>query len=164
MSWHGGTCHVCRSLSFSFILCIRLTHLSFIPILHNTYFARSVRGQNLVCLVFPRCTVHSIPLPSSSSTAFHHTLESHSNHTTRSNPQGPFSDGSYFCGAKEYGYCDRRSGTCFCNMGYSGIDCSECSFSHFRQGDLCYPRILCPEDCDGAGECDYATGTCHCEV
>ena len=39
---------------------------------------------------------------------------------------GPFSDGNYYCTAREYGYCDKRSGTCFCNVGYEDIDCSSC--------------------------------------
>lgn len=75
---------------------------------------------------------------------------------------GPFTDGNYYCTAKEYGYCDRRSGICFCNMGYQGIDCSECTPNYFKVGSLCYPKKLCPDDCSGAGRCDYWTGTCHC--
>jgi hypothetical protein len=75
---------------------------------------------------------------------------------------GPFSDGSFYCTAREYGYCDRRSGTCFCNTGYVGIDCAECSNSHFKIGTLCYPKKLCPNDCSGAGSCDYGTGLCTC--
>lgn len=75
---------------------------------------------------------------------------------------GPFSDGSYYCTAKEYGYCDRRSGTCFCNMGYQGIQCSECTPSYFLVGSLCYPKKLCPDDCSGAGTCNYFTGQCVC--
>lgn len=75
---------------------------------------------------------------------------------------GPFTDGNYFCTAKEYGYCDRRSGVCFCNIGYQGIDCSECTPSYFKVDYLCYPKKLCPNDCNGAGVCDYWTGTCHC--
>jgi hypothetical protein len=26
----------------------------------------------------------------------------------------------------------RRSGTCFCNMGYQGIDCGQCTTTHFQ--------------------------------
>ena len=80
------------------------------------------------------------------------------------NMVGPFSDGNYYCSAREYGYCDRRSGTCFCNAGYFGIDCSECSDSHFRynNGGHCFPKKLCPNDCSGSGECNFATGTCSC--
>ena len=44
--------------------------------------------------------------------------------------------------AKEYGYCDRRSGTCFCNMGYEGVDCSACTPNYFLVGSLCYPKKL----------------------
>ena len=75
---------------------------------------------------------------------------------------GPFSDGSYYCTAKEYGYCDRRSGTCFCNTGYQGIDCSECQTSHFKIGSLCYSKKLCSNDCSNAGTCNYNNGTCEC--
>lgn len=64
---------------------------------------------------------------------------------------GPFTDGNYYCTAKEYGYCDQRSGTCFCNVGYQGIDCSSCQDSHYLLGNLCYPKKLCPNDCSGAG-------------
>jgi hypothetical protein len=60
------------------------------------------------------------------------------------------------------GYCDRRSGTCFCNVGYQGIDCSECQSSHYKLGSLCYPKKLCPDDCNGAGSCNYTTGACTC--
>ncbi|GMH51913.1 hypothetical protein TrRE_jg1700, partial [Triparma retinervis] len=62
----------------------------------------------------------------------------------------------------EYGYCDRRSGTCFCSVGYEGYDCGSCSPSHIRFGGLCYPKIYCPSDCSGSGTCDYLTGTCSC--
>lgn len=75
---------------------------------------------------------------------------------------GPFADGNYYCTAKEYGYCDRRSGTCFCHVGYEGVDCSNCQSTHYRVGYLCYPKILCPDDCNAAGVCNYNNGTCNC--
>ena len=75
---------------------------------------------------------------------------------------GPFSDGNFYCTAREYGYCDRRSGTCFCNTGYAGIDCTQCSDSHFAVGTLCSPKKLCPDDCSGAGVCNFNNGTCTC--
>lgn len=75
---------------------------------------------------------------------------------------GPFSDGSYYCSAKEYGYCDRRSGTCFCKIGYEGIDCTNCQETHFRVGNLCYPKKLCHNNCNDAGECNFLNGTCSC--
>lgn len=78
------------------------------------------------------------------------------------NMVGPFSDGNFYCTAREYGYCDRRSGTCFCNTGYQGIDCSECQDSHFVIGAHCYPKKACPNDCNGAGLCNYQNGTCSC--
>ena len=78
------------------------------------------------------------------------------------NMVGPFSDGNYYCSAREFGFCDRRSGTCFCNTGYQGIDCSECQDSYFKIGSHCYPKKLCPNDCSGAGTCNYNNGTCNC--
>jgi hypothetical protein len=78
------------------------------------------------------------------------------------NMVGPFSDGNFYCSAREFGYCDRRSGTCFCNIGYQGIDCTECSITHFKIKNHCYPKKLCPKDCNGAGTCDFVTGKCHC--
>lgn len=77
---------------------------------------------------------------------------------------GPFTDGSYYCSAKEFGYCDRRTGTCFCNTGYEGIDCTECTISHYRVGPHCYPKKLCPNDCNGAGACNFNNGTCSCNA
>ena len=76
---------------------------------------------------------------------------------------GPFSDGNFYCTAKEFGYCDKRSGACFCNTGYVGIDCSDCHGSHYKVGTLCVPKSLCPDDCNGAGACDFYDGTCHCQ-
>eukprot|EP01038_Epipyxis_sp_PR26KG_P006752 gene6752-9253_t len=78
------------------------------------------------------------------------------------NMVGPFTDGSYYCTAREYGYCDRRSGTCFCNFGYEGIDCSSCAETHFLIGSLCYPKKLCTSNCNSAGTCNYYNGTCSC--
>ena len=75
---------------------------------------------------------------------------------------GPLGDGEYYCLAKEYGYCDRRSGTCLCNVGYEGLDCGTCSPTHFALGELCYPKKLCPNDCSGAGACNHTVGACAC--
>eukprot|EP00903_Cladosiphon_okamuranus_P013586 g12653.t2 len=75
---------------------------------------------------------------------------------------GPVEDGLYYCLGKEHGYCDRRSGTCFCNVGYQGISCQDCSSTHYEQGGLCYPKLLCPGDCSGAGTCHHSNGTCTC--
>ncbi len=76
---------------------------------------------------------------------------------------GPFTDGNFYCTAREFGYCDKRSGACFCNTGYAGLDCSECHGSHFKVGTLCVPKTLCPDDCSGAGSCNFLTGTCTCQ-
>ncbi|CAM9298355.1 unnamed protein product, partial [Choristocarpus tenellus] len=75
---------------------------------------------------------------------------------------GPLGDGRYYCMSKDHGYCDRRSGTCFCNKGYQGISCADCTNTHFMEGNLCYPRLLCPNDCSGAGICHPINGTCSC--
>lgn len=53
---------------------------------------------------------------------------------------GPINDQEYYCRGRAYGYCDRRSGLCVCNIGYTGVDCSECKPSFFKQGGLCYPK------------------------
>ena len=76
---------------------------------------------------------------------------------------GPLGGGNYYCRGKEYGYCDRRSGTCFCEMGYQGIDCGECTPTHFAMGSLCYPKKLCAGDCSGHGTCNYTIGECICD-
>ncbi|KAJ8601307.1 hypothetical protein CTAYLR_007233 [Chrysophaeum taylorii] len=72
----------------------------------------------------------------------------------------------YYCRGKEYGYCDRRTGTCHCEIGYRGIDCFDCTPTHYRVGELCYPKRVCPStemgQCSGAGTCNYTTGTCAC--
>lgn len=74
---------------------------------------------------------------------------------------GPIED-KYYCGRKEYGYCDRRSGTCFCNDGYMGETCEQCDPSHFELGGLCYPKQNCPNDCSNAGVCNFHSGKCVC--
>ena len=76
---------------------------------------------------------------------------------------GPLGDGKFYCLGKEYGYCDRRSGTCFCSVGYQGASCGDCTPTHFKLGARCVPKRACPGDCSGAGACDYRTGTCTCE-
>lgn len=79
---------------------------------------------------------------------------------------GPVND-AYYCLGKEYGYCDRRTGVCHCNTGYEGVDCSQCTSTHYGRGGLCYPKKLCPTtasgQCSGAGDCNYTTGACVCD-
>ena len=75
----------------------------------------------------------------------------------------PDAAGHYYCAHTLAGYCDRRSGTCFCYNGYQGTGCGECRPTHFRQEPLCLPKKLCPQDCSGSGVCDYSTGTCTCD-
>ena len=74
---------------------------------------------------------------------------------------GPI-QGKYYCGRKEHGYCDRRSGSCFCNNGYTGLDCAACRPTHHWNGTFCHPKIPCPNDCSGGGKCDFDTGICKC--
>lgn len=57
---------------------------------------------------------------------------------------GPINDGDYYCRAREYGYCDRRSGLCVCNPGYTGLDCTKCKPAFFRVGELCLPKSESP--------------------
>lgn len=71
--------------------------------------------------------------------------------------------GVYFCTSRNAGYCDRRSGTCFCEVGYRGVDCSECEPAYLRNASgSCLPKVLCPRDCAGGGTCNYVTGVCAC--
>lgn len=82
------------------------------------------------------------------------------------NMVGPVADAEgldkYYCTGIEYGYCDVRSGACFCNEGYQGHACNKCAPTHVMVGMLCQPRKLCPNDCSTAGECNYLTGLCSC--
>jgi hypothetical protein len=52
------------------------------------------------------------------------------------------SDGHYFCTSENSGYCDRRSGTCFCYKGYNGDDCGGCTVTYYRDeaSQQCRPR------------------------
>ena len=77
---------------------------------------------------------------------------------------GPDSSGHYYCTTPTSGYCDRRSGTCFCFNGYAGTRCEQCRPTHYQVNTTCLPKTLCPQDCSGAGVCDYSTGTCTCDA
>jgi hypothetical protein len=71
----------------------------------------------------------------------------------------------YFCTGDKNGYCDRRSGTCFCNEGYAGESCEDCDYAtHFELGGMCRPKRTCPNDCSrgAGGRCNYLTGACEC--
>lgn len=75
---------------------------------------------------------------------------------------GPLDDGKFYCTSRLHGYCDARSGACFCNEGYAGDSCEDCDPTHHLIGDLCYEKMFCPNDCSNSGQCDYLTGTCAC--
>lgn len=54
---------------------------------------------------------------------------------------GPDEKGVYYCTSPTHGYCDRRSGTCFCNAGYMGMSCEECTESHYKNDEsLCIAK------------------------
>jgi len=83
---------------------------------------------------------------------------------------GPL-DGKYYCTNEMFGYCDRRTGTCFCNGGYTGLDCATCRPTHFllwsdvaRTTYTCAQKKRCPNDCSGGGDCNFATGKCVCKI
>ena len=73
-------------------------------------------------------------------------------------------DAVYYCRGQEFGYCDRRSGTCFCNNGYGGEGCDKCSATHYEHivnGEpMCFPRSKCPNDCSGHGVCTNMRCSC----
>mmetsp|Transcript_15404 Transcript_15404/g.27087 ORF Transcript_15404/g.27087 Transcript_15404/m.27087 type:complete len:2097 (+) Transcript_15404:54-6344(+) len=78
---------------------------------------------------------------------------------------GPWEDGAYYCTSPLHGICDRRTGMCHCYKGYQGTECEQCQPTHIADketGKLCVPKKLCPADCNGAGTCDFVTGTCAC--
>jgi hypothetical protein len=77
------------------------------------------------------------------------------------NMVGPINS-QYYCRGAEFGYCDRRSGTCWCETGYAGEGCDQCAHAYYAEGDLCLPRVYCPNDCSGNGACNYTTGECDC--
>ena len=86
---------------------------------------------------------------------------------------GPINS-QYYCRGPEFGYCDRRSGTCWCETGYAGEGCGQCSNAYYastsstddngddEDGLLCLPRVYCPNDCSANGVCNYTTGECAC--
>ena len=83
---------------------------------------------------------------------------------------GPL-DGKYYCTNEMFGYCDRRTGTCFCNGGYTGLDCGTCRPTHFllwsdaaKTTYTCAQKKRCPNDCSGGGDCNFATGKCVCKI
>ena len=71
---------------------------------------------------------------------------------------GPDAFGYYYCTGKAYGQCDRRTGTCYCNLGYQGENCTDCSLDYHKVGLVCEQKKRCPNDCSGHGTCNYSTG------
>lgn len=79
------------------------------------------------------------------------------------NMVGPINS-QYYCRGPEFGYCDRRSGTCWCETGYAGEGCDQCANAYYPSTDgLCLPRVYCPNDCSANGVCNYTTGECTCK-
>ena len=78
----------------------------------------------------------------------------------------PEDEDMYYCTNKIYGYCDRRTGSCWCYEGYGGEGCEICSPQYYETVNngtkVCLPKIYCPSDCHGMGDCDLTTGTCKC--
>ena len=65
------------------------------------------------------------------------------------------SNGYYYYTSNRNGYCDRRSGTCFCTNKewYIGDGCEEAcdTLTHIDMGGMmCHPKRLCPNDCSNS--------------
>ena len=115
-----------------------------------------------------------------------HTADAANDFGTRNNEGGPFAENvpnlfegvnprqnctnmvgpinsQYYCRGPEFGYCDRRSGTCWCEAGYAGEGCEQCANAYYENNGLCLPRVYCPNDCSANGVCNYTTGECTCK-
>ena len=78
---------------------------------------------------------------------------------------GPIGAGLYYCTHEKAGYCDRRSGACFCYDGYSGMDCAKCHHTHYEQGELCLEKSAFGRWVCGCGACGVrACGVRVCRV
>ena len=93
----------------------------------------------------------------------------------RSFGTGPLCSSPCPAGCSGHGQCDKQSGTCKCDEGWSGRGCShnDCSSAGewFLGECVCKPghsgpncEVYCPHDCSGHGRCDAALGKCVCEV
>ena len=88
---------------------------------------------------------------------------------------GPLCKSPCPAGCSGHGQCDKLSGTCTCDEGWSGRGCShndcsnggewflgECVCAPGRSGPNC--EVYCPNDCSGHGKCDASLGKCVCDA
>ena len=70
------------------------------------------------------------------------------------------------------GQCDFLTGTCICNIGNTGLDCSgqwnesllKNNLSFHTSWNFYFLEWICPGNCSDAGLCDTATGKCSCDT
>ena len=68
------------------------------------------------------------------------------------------------------GQCDFLTGTCICNIGNTGLDCSGQwnlflkTVYHFIHPKTFFSEWICPGNCSDAGLCDTTTGKCSCDM
>jgi len=95
-----------------------------------------------------------------------HTYELQVCHTCRNGYYDPSTGCTSVCPGGASAPCSNRGactayGTCNCQSGYAGVDCSSCAVNHYRnaQGVCTY----CHKDatCNGNGDCDLY-GMCQC--
>ena len=70
------------------------------------------------------------------------------------------------------GQCDHTTGSCTCNQGNQGTDCSGniwltlmffCILLYLTCIYL-FSELSCPADCSNAGDCNTSTGKCSCDI
>ncbi|KAG6951431.1 hypothetical protein JG688_00013734 [Phytophthora aleatoria] len=60
---------------------------------------------------------------------------------------GPGHNGEFYCFSREYGNCDRRSGLCVCNQGYTGcLTCADLQLNSVRRSGARRIDQPLPED------------------
>ena len=71
----------------------------------------------------------------------------------------------------DHGTCSVTTGDCDCDEGYTGAECNDCAFGHWRNTpstcDPCAGRSVnnggVVETCNNHGECKASDGTCACQ-